>query len=217
MIQEGIYLFFESEITDKDDPFHCADLSDRFLREIKRIFMMDAFDQAEVDELAAELRPLNERKFNQCCKQIKAVSFIPIRSFFELESALGQSPEIADDLRDAIFNNGLLFALENWDVSCFWTGGSVKRWFKARFPAKPPEKIKYAKPPTVLDLLYEFLESVSRCHDNLLALKETLSVLSKEDRLFVEGILSGNNPKNSEKTQEISARILHALLDRKGR
>jgi hypothetical protein len=88
---------------------------------------------------------------------------------------------------------------------------------KVRFPAKPPETIRYAKLPTVLDLLYEFLESVSCCHDNLLALKETLSVLSKEDRLFVEGILSGNNRKNSERTQEISARILHALLDRKGR
>jgi hypothetical protein len=100
------------------------------------------------------------------------------------------------------------------DASFFWTGASIRRWFKARFPLKPKER-KYAKPPSFLDLLYEFLENVPHSQDKLLILKETLLALPEDDRLFVEDILGGKNPKNSNKIQETSARILRVLMDRK--
>jgi hypothetical protein len=60
------------------------------------------------------------------------------------------------------------------------------------------------------------VESVSHSQENLFTLKETLLVLPEKDRLFVEDILDGKNPNNSKESQETSARILRALMDRKG-
>jgi hypothetical protein len=106
-----------------------------------------------------------------------------------------------------------MFVAEIWDASLFWTGASIQRWFKSRFPLNP-KATKYGKPPSVLDLLYEFLESISHSQDNLIMLKETLPVLDADDQLFIAHILSGKNPKNSKRTQETSARILRALMGR---
>src|SRR5262249_15446861 len=137
------------------------------------------------------------------------------RSLTELELALPEDAEMIDITRDIISREGLLFVAEMiGDVNLFWTGASIRRWFKARFPVKPRQP-RYAKPPTVIDLLYEFLESIPHSRDNLLILRETLLVLSAEDRTFVEDMLSGKNPKDSAKARDSSARILHALKDRK--
>jgi len=217
-MEEGIYLFFDNEITEEEAssiPFEVIDLP-RFEEEFKNEYTRFKNEQAncDVDKQHAELRPLSERKFIEHCDKAKSALFIYIRSLSELELVLPEDAETVDITRDIISREGLLFVAEMiGDVNCFWTGASIRRWFKARFPIKPKQP-SYAKPATVIDLLYEFLESVSHSRDNLLTLRETLLVLSTEDRSFVEDILSGRNPKDSPKTRDSSTRILHALKDR---
>jgi hypothetical protein len=216
-MEEGIYLFFDNEITEEESsiPFEVIDLPS-FEKEFKNEYTRFKNEHANygVDEQDADLRPLSERKFIEYCDKAKSVLFIYIRSLTELELVLPEDAEMTDITRDIISREGLLFVAEMiGDVNFFWTGASIRRWFRTRFPVKPKEP-RYAKPPTVIDLLYEFLESVANSRDNLLALKETLLILSAEDRLFVEDILKGKNPKNSKKAQDTSARILHALKDR---
>jgi hypothetical protein len=213
MIDEGIYLFFDNEI-ERAPPFAAMNFSEIFREDIKRRFMRFDFEPSDIEEDQAELKPLSEQDFNKYCRMTRTVIFVCIKSLRELEFALAECAELTDKSRAIISNKGLLFAAEIWDASCFWTGASIRRWFKARFPLKPKE-VKYSKPPSVLDLLYEFLESVPHSQDNRLILKETLLKLPEDDRVFVKNILSGKNPKNSKETQETSARILRALMDRK--
>jgi hypothetical protein len=213
MIDEGIYLFFDNEI-ERTPPFAAMNFSEKFRQDIKIRYMRFDFDPSYIEEDKAELKPLIEQNFNKYCRKTKSVIFACINSLRELEFALAECAELTDKTREIISNKGLLFAAEIWDESYFWTGASIRRWFQVRFPLQPKE-IKYAKPPSILDLLYEFLESVPNSQDNRLILKETLLKLPQEDRVFVKNILSGNNPKNSKETQETSARILRALVDRK--
>ena len=219
MVDEGIYLFLDKEIPAEGKcffPFEVIAPSDKFsqfdklLQWFKLNFCEVERAAREGDEDRPELSPLTKRQFDECSKKIKTILFVPIKSFLEFDFVLSGSVELVDNFRETGFDNGLLFGVEIFDANCFWTGGSIRRWFNARFPLKP-KKIKYAKLPSVLDLLYEFLEETPYSQDNRLALKTTLSALSNEDRSFVEDILSGRNPRNSKKTQETSARILRAL------
>lgn len=205
-VDEGVYLFFDNEMAAQGE--FAADLA------VDLSIVLD-FESGYTNlgvHSHAELKPLSERKFIEFCGKAKSVLYTYVRSLIDLELDLDDA-EIVDRFREIICNEGLLFVAEIGDANFFWTGASVKRWFKARLPLKPKE-MTYAKPPTVIDLLYEFLESVSHSRDNLLTLKETLLVLSDDDRSFVEDILSGKNPKNSAKARDASARILHALKDR---
>jgi hypothetical protein len=214
MVDEGIYLFFDDEMAAREDfptPLVDIHLSNKFLREFNKQYM--GCGEVSLDD---ELRPLSERKFIEYCGKAKLVLFTCTRTLTELKFSLAGRGELVEELREIISRESLLFVAEIWDANCFWTGASVKRWFGARFPLKPKE-VKYAKPATVMDLLYEFLESVPDSGDNLLTLKKTLLVLSAEDRSFVEDILRGKNPKNSAKAQDTSARILRALKDTKER
>jgi hypothetical protein len=220
MVDEGIYLFFEKEISAEGEcvPFWVIAPSDKFSQfdKLSQWFKMNFSEiecaAPEVDEDRPALRPLTRRQFAKCATKIKTILFVPAGSFLDLEFALTESVELVDAFRTPAFDNGLLFGVETFDANCFWTGSSIRRWFNTRFPLKP-KAIKYAKPPSVLDLLYEFLEEIPNSQDNRLALDKTLSALSKEDRSFVENMLSGRVPKNSKKTQETSARILRALKE----
>ena len=215
MLDEGLYLFFASEIADQGEfsyPFYTIEYSRRLVQEVENEFAGSRHGgESEQDE---DLKRLGRGQFKQCCGNIKTIGFAPVRTFFDLESALADDAQLTDGFREAVTNKGLLFAFENGDAIYFWSGASIKRWFEVRFP-REAKKIRYAKPASVLDLLYEFLESVARSPDNFVALKETLTALSQEDRSFVEGILSGKTPKNSKKTQEMSERILRAIKERK--
>lgn len=215
MIDEGVYLFFDNEkAAQVSAPFAVIDLSNRFVRDFKNQYARCGVHSLDNGEQESELKQLSEHKFIEYCGKAKLVLFTCIRSLIDLELGLAESVEMVDRVREIISKDGLLFVAEVWDSTFFWTGASIRRWFETRFPLNP-KKVKYAKPPTVIDLLYEFLESVPNSRDNRLTLKETLLVLSTEDRSFVEDILRGRNSKNSKKTQDASARILHALRDTK--
>jgi hypothetical protein len=219
MIDEGIYLFFDNETAAQGEfpaPLETIDLSNVFVQDLKNKYMLYGSTFSENDRQDSELRPLSERKFTEYCGKTRLVLFTCIKSITDLELALLECDEMVGRFREIFSKQSLLFVAENWDATFFWTAASIRRWFRTRFPAKPKE-VKYAKPPTVTDLLYEFLESVPRSRDNLLTLKETLLVLSAEDRSFVEDILRGKNPKTSAKAQDASARILRALKDTKER
>jgi hypothetical protein len=216
MIDEGIYLFFNNDIPSQGEwstAFSVINLSTQFRQDINNNFMTFESDWRDDEEHHAELKPVSERQFIEYCRRIRIVLFVCTKSLVEFEFALAESPEMVDRFRKIISSNGFMFGAEIWDAGFFWTGASIRRWFKSRFPLKPKRK-RYAKPPSVLDLLYEFIESISHSQDNLITMKETLPVLDKKDRLFIESILSGKNPKNSKEAQDKSARILRALMDR---
>lgn len=215
MLDEGIYWFFDKEILAQGDflpPFSVIDLSNNFQQDIKNHYMKFAFDSGD-KERHDQLKAVSERKFIEYCRRTRTVLFVCAKSLVELELTLAESTMMVERFREIISTDGFMFGAEIWDASFFWTGVSIRRWFRSRFPVTP-KALKYAKPPSVLDLLYEFLESVSHSQDNLIALKETLPALETKDQLFVEDILSGKNPKNSKHTQEASARILRALMDK---
>ena len=218
MLDEGIYLFFDNEISAQGDcslPFGVINFSKKLLRDITTEFTGSEADPIENEGQDGELKPLSERKFDEHCRKTQTVLFVCIKSLTDLEFALVESDQLVDWFRSTISNKGFLFGVEVWDASFFWTAASIRRWFKTRFPLEL-KRTRYAKPPSVLDLLYEFLESVSHSQENLFTLKETLLVLPEKDRLFVEDILGGKNPNNSKESQETSARILRALMGRKG-
>jgi hypothetical protein len=215
MIDEGIYLFFDKEIPARSEvlpTFLVINFSNSFRQDIRNHYMRFEFDSSDKDQ-RAELQAVSGRKFTEYCRKTRTILFVCTKSLVELEFALAESVQTADRFREIISNTGFMFVAEIWDASFFWTGASIQRWFRSRFPLKP-KTTKYAKPPSVLDLLYEFLESVSHSQDNLVTLKETLPVLDKEDQLFIENILSGKNPRDSKPTQDTSARILRTLLGR---
>jgi hypothetical protein len=215
-VDEGIYLFFDNEMAAQGTFFlEEIFLSDKFAQEFRKQYMRCGEADA-LDEQAPELRPLGERKFMEYCGKSKLALFTCTRTLLDLELGLAGDEELVDGFRGIISKESFLFVAEIWDANYFWTGTSIKRWFRARFPLKP-KQVKYAKPATVMDLLYEFLESVPGSGDNLLTLKKTLLVLSAEDRSFVEDILRGKNPRNSAKAQDTSARILRALKGTKER
>lgn len=215
MLEEAIYLFLDSEFSAREECACCfgvIDPSSKFLQDIENHFVRFEFDASENNEIGAELKPLSRRKLVQNIKKTKTVLLANERSLLELEFALRDSDEV-DKFREVFCNKGLLFLVENWDASYFWTGASIRRWFNARFP-REPKKARYAKPPSILDLLYEFLESVPQSPDRLVTLKKAFLLLSAEDRSFVDGLLRGKRPEqDSKEIQEISARILHALKE----
>jgi hypothetical protein len=105
MIDEGIYLFFDNESCDQGDPsspFCVIEFSNKFLQDIKRLFFRSELNHNESDEQEAELQSLSERKFQQYCKRTTSVRFVPVRSFLELELALGESAELVDCFRKVI-------------------------------------------------------------------------------------------------------------------
>jgi hypothetical protein len=216
MLEEAIYLFLENEFSAQEKCACCfgvIDPSSKFLQDIENHFVRFEFDAAESDEAGAELKPLSKRKLVESIKRTKTVFLANEKTLLELEFALRESDELIDKYREVFCNKGLLFLVENWDASYFWSGASIGRWFNARFP-RVPKKVRYAKPPSVLDLLYEFLESVPQSPDRLVTLKKAFSRLSAEDRSFLDGLLSGNRPKqDSKELQETSTRILHALKE----
>jgi hypothetical protein len=216
MLEEAIYLFLDHEFSAHGECACCfavIDPTSKFLQDIENHFGRFEFNASENDEIGAELKPLSRRKLVQDIKKTRTVLLANERSLLELEFALRESGKLVDEFREVFCHRALLFLVENWDASQFWTGASAKRWFSARFPSEP-KKVKYAKPPSILDLLYEFLESTPQSPERLLALKNAFSLLSAEDRAFVEGLLSGKRPKqDSKKIQETSARILHALKE----
>jgi len=217
MIDEGMYLFLDNEISAPGEflpTFAVIEFSHSFHQDIRNHYMRFESDSNDKDQ-GAELKAVNAHRFIEYCRRTKTVLFVCTKSLLELEFALAESAKTVDRFREITSKNGLMFVAQIWDASFFWTGASVQRWFRSRFPLKP-KATKYAKPPSVLDLLYEFLESISHSHDNLITLKETLPVLDGQDRLFIEAILSGKNPRNSKQTQDTSARILRALKDRSG-
>ena len=218
MIDEGIYFFFDKEIATQQafSPyFGVVKFSNEFLQDIKTHFMRFEVDAGGDEGQRAELRAVGNRKFLEYCGRTRTVLFVCTKSLIELEFALRESAKSVDRFRDIISDNGFMFGAEIWDACFFWTGASIRRWFKSRFPLKPKVK-RYAKPPSVLDLLYEFLESVSHSQDNLIILKETIPALENKDQLFIKDILSGKNPKNSKRNRDTSTRILRALMDRTG-
>jgi hypothetical protein len=216
MLEEAIYLFLDHEFSAQEKCACCfgvIDPSSKFLQDIENHFVRFEFDASQSDETGVELKPLSRRKLVQNLKKTKTVLLANEKTLLELEFALRESDELVGKFREVFCNEGLLFLVENWDASYFWTGASIRRWFNARFP-RVPKKVRYAKPPSVLDLLYEFLESVPQSPDRLLTLKKAFSLLSAEDRSFVDGMLSGKRPKQDSKDiQETSARILHALRE----
>jgi|SRR5262245_623176 len=216
MLEEAIYLFLDHESSAREESACCfavIDPSSKFLQDIENHFVRFEFDASESDEIGAVLKPLSRRKLVRSIKKTKTVLLANERSLLELEFALRESNELVDKVREIFCDRGLLFLVENWDASYFWTGASVRRWFDARFP-REPKKARYAKPPSILDLLYEFLESVPQSPDRLVTLKKAFLLLSAEDRSFVDGLLSGKRPKqDSKEVQETSARILHALKE----
>jgi hypothetical protein len=133
------------------------------------------------------------------CGKTRLVLFTCIKSMTDLELVLLECDEMVGRFRE-IFSKQVYCSWPRIGMQLFWTAASIRRWFRTRVRPKPKE-VKYAKRPTVTDLLYEFLESVPRCRDNLLTLKETLLVLSAKDRSFVEDILRGKNPKNLESSR----------------
>jgi hypothetical protein len=217
---EGIYLFFDNEISEPNGetsagetrcfPFYVIELDNKKLARLKSDFAQSEPDERERDEWQPELVPLKTRQFAKCAGKIRTLLFVPVKALFLLKDALSGEREMIDIFRETLFDNGLLFAAEMWDVKSFWTGDSMRRWFRIHFPLEPKQK-RYAKPPTVLDLLYEFLETSSGSQDDRLALKEALARLASEDRSFVEKLLNGESPKKSKITEEISTRILRAL------
>jgi hypothetical protein len=216
MLEEAIYLFLDHEFSAHGECACCfgaIDPSGKFLQDIESHFGRFEFDASDSDEAGAELKPLNRRKFVQSLKKTKTVLLANEKSLLELEFALRESGELVETFREVFCNSGLLFLVENWDASRFWTGASIKRWFSARFP-REKKKPRYAKPPSILDLLYEFLESLPQSPDRLVTLKKTILLLSPEDRSFIDGLLSGKRPKHGSKDiQETSARVLHALKE----
>jgi hypothetical protein len=216
MLEEALYLFLDhgfSAHAESAACFEVIDPSSKFRQDIENHFARFEFDASESDETGAELKPLSRRKFLQNTKKTKTVLLTDQRSLLELEFSLRESGELIDQFREVFCNEGLLFLVENWDASYFWTGASTRRWFNARFP-REAKKARYAKPPSILDLLYEFLESIPQSPDRLLTLKKALLRLSAEDRSFIDGLLSGKRPKQDPKEiQETSARILHAIKD----
>jgi hypothetical protein len=215
MLEEAIYLFLDHEFSAREECACCfgvIDPSSKFLQDIENHFVRFEFDASESDEIGAVLKPLSRRKLVQNIKKTKTVLLANEKSLRELEFAVRESSEV-EKFRDAFCNKGLLFLVENWDASYFWTGASVRRWFNERFP-REPKKARYAKPPSILDLLYEFLESIPQSPDKLVTLKKAFLLLSAEDRSFVDDLLSGKRPKqDSKEIQETSARILHALKE----
>jgi len=215
MLEEAIYLFLDHEFSAREECACCfgvIDPSSKFLQDIENHFARFEFDASESDEIGAVLKPLSRRKLVQNIKKTKTVLLANEKSLLELEFALRESGEV-EKFREVFCNKGLLFLVENWDASYFWTGASIGRWFDARFP-REPKKARYAKPPSILDLLYEFLESIPQSPDRLVTLKKAFLLLSAEDRSFVDGLLSGKRPKQASKeVQETSARILHALKE----
>jgi hypothetical protein len=215
MIDEGFYLFFDKEIPAQREllpAFVVINVSNSFRQDIKNYYMRFEFDSSDKGQHAG-LKAVGERKFLEYCRRTRTVLFVCTKSLVELEFALAESVKAVDRFREIISNDGFMFVAEIWDASFFWTGASIQRWFRSRFPLKPKAP-KYANPPSVLDLLYEFLESVSHSQDNLLTLKEALPALDSKDQLFVENILGGKNPSDSKQTQDTSARILRALMER---
>jgi len=215
MVEEAIYLFLDNEFSIHEECcFAVIDPSSKFLRDIENHFVRFEFDGSGGDETGAELKPLSRRKLLQGIKKTKTILRADERTLLELEFALREFDELVDQYREVFCNKGLLFLVESWHASWFWTGASIGRWFNARFPREPKQKVRYAKPPSILDLLYEFLESIPQSPDRLLALKKALSHLSAEDRSFIDGLLSGKRPKrDSKEIQETSARILYALKE----
>jgi hypothetical protein len=118
LVDEGIYLFFESEIPDQDEVshrasdnflwFHWAGTANRnafainfyknFLQAIKDIFIAES-KQNENDEQNNKWIRLIEHEFKQCCDKIKTVWFIPVRSFDDLEFEL---TDLAFDLTESL-------------------------------------------------------------------------------------------------------------------
>src|SRR5215510_2824514 len=214
MLEEAIYLFLDNEFRIHDEScFAVIDPSSRFLQDIESHFVQFEFEGGRRDETDTELKPLSRRKLLQSIKKTKTVLLANERILSEVEFGLREFDELVDQYREVFCNKGLLFLVENWDSSWFWTGASIGRWFNARFPLEP-KIVRYAKPPSILDLLYEFLESIPQSPDRLLSLKKALSHLSAEDRSFIDGLLSGKRPKrDSKEIQETSARILYALKE----
>src|SRR5262245_52722375 len=216
MLEEAIYLFLDHEFSAHGECACCfgvIDPSSKFLQDIENKFGRFEFDTSENDEIDAELKPLSRRQLVQSIKKTKTVLLADEKSLLELEFALRESGELVETFREVFCHGGLLFLVENWDASQFWTGASIKRWFSARFP-RETKKARYAKPPSILDLLYEFLEGLPQSPDGLVTLKKTLLQLSPEDRSFVDSLISGKRPKrDSKEIQETSARILHALKE----
>jgi len=216
MLEEAIYLFLDHEFSADGECACCfavIDRSGKFLQDIESHFSRFEFDASESDEIDTELKPLSRRKLVQNVKKTKTVLLANEKSLLDLEFALRESGELVEQFREVFCHRGLLFLVENWDASQFWTGASIKRWFSARFP-RETKKARYAKPPSILDLLYEFLESLPQSPDRLVTLKKTLFLLSPEDRSFIDDLISGKRPKqDSKEIQETSARILHALKE----
>src|SRR5262245_22715254 len=186
MLEEAIYLFLDNEFSAREESVCCfgvVDPSSKFLQDIENHFARFEFDTGESDENGSELKPLSRRQLVQNIKKTKTVLLTNEKTLLQLEFALRESGELVDKFREVFCHEGLLFLVENWDASYFWTGASIRRWFNARFP-REPKKVRYAKPPSILDLLYEFLESIPQSPDRLLTLKKVLLLLSAEDRSF---------------------------------
>jgi hypothetical protein len=214
MLEEAIYLFLDQEFSADAECASCFGVinpSSKFLQDIENHFVRFEFDAIESDETGAELKPLSRRKLVLNMKKTKTILLVDEKSLLQLEFSLRESSELIDQFREVFCNEGLLFLVESWDATYFWTGASTKRWFNARFP-REAKKTRYAKPPSVLDLLYEYLESVPQSPDGLLTLKKAVLRLSAEDRSFIDDLLSGKRAKqDSKEIQETSARILYAL------
>lgn len=213
MLEEGIYLFFDNDVPVRADHVTSAvDPGAPFMQTLKSRFARD-FDPEPVEDPDG-LKPLGRRAFERHCARTRAVRFVCIRSFLELGMALSESAEAADRFRDVIANDGFMFGAEVFDASRFWTGASIRRWFRSHFPPEPKAK-RCARPASVLDLLNEFLEGARYRPDDLVAVKETMAAVGAEERLLLQDMLRGNDPGKSKKTEAAAARILTALADRR--
>jgi len=213
MLDEGIYLFFDNDCVPahEDGLASAVAVTVEFMRDMKSHFMRGETNASEGDK---PLKPLGERAFRRHCRTTRAVRYVCVNSFLALELGLSESVEAADCFRDIVSINGFMFGAEVWDATCFWTGASIRRWFKSRFPAAPETK-RHARTPSVLDLLYEFLEDIQCRPDDLVVLKQTIPALAAEDRLLVDDMLRGKDPGNSKRAEAAGARVLRAVMDRR--
>src|SRR5262245_18546349 len=135
MLEEAIYLFLDNEFSIHEECcFAVVDPSSRFLQDIESHFVRFEFDGSRGDETDTELKPLSRRKLLQSIKKTKMILLANERILSEVEFALREFDELVDQYREVFSNKGLLFLVENWDASWFWTGASIGRWFNAVAP-----------------------------------------------------------------------------------
>src|SRR3974377_655355 len=130
MIDEGIYLFFDKEISAQGEfvpTFGVVEFSNSFRQDIRNHYMRFELDSSDKEQ-DAELKAVSARKFIEYCRRTRTVLVVCTRSLVELEFALAESAKTVDRFREMISTNGFMFVAQIWDASFFWTGASIQRW-----------------------------------------------------------------------------------------